>query len=292
MHLHNGVLDVGRSRGSYGSLAFPWPTLLVALVLGLGALGMLVCSVLAWGAASAFAADASSEHYLTKGWQSFQRGDFEQAVVSWGEAARRAEKAQQPKAQSVALTHVAQAYQALGHYRQRCKAWKALALAQRTADRAQIAAVLGSLGNIYIATGPADQAEQLLREALRLAQELGTLALPPASCTTSAICSCPSRSPRRRLVSTARCGGVRHAGRFSRCSRERAHACGHGRRAVWTPSGLPDPAAQRLGADAARASLARQGLCIGQHGPDLSRSPRLSGGLRQYPRALCLRGIQ
>jgi CHAT domain-containing protein len=133
---------------------------------------MLVCPAPAWGA-SALAADASSEHSLAKGVQLFQRGDFEQAVVSWSEAARRAEQAHQPKAQSVALTHVAQAYQALGHYRQAVQSLEvALALAQRTADRPQIAAVLGGLGDIHIATGPADKAEQLLRDALRLAQDL------------------------------------------------------------------------------------------------------------------------
>src|SRR6266702_2845150 len=114
MQLHHGVLDVVHSRGPYRPPASPWLALLVALVLDLGALGMLVCSVPAWGAASAPAADTSSEHSLAQGLQSFQRGGFEQAVVSWSEAARRAEKAQQPKAQSVALTHVAQAYQALG----------------------------------------------------------------------------------------------------------------------------------------------------------------------------------
>src|SRR5438067_2329201 len=101
MQLRNGVLDVGHSQSSSGPSASPWPTLLVSLVLGLGAFGMLVCSVPAWGAASAPATDASSGHYLAKGLQAFQRGDFEQAVVSWSEAARRAEKAQQPKAHSV-----------------------------------------------------------------------------------------------------------------------------------------------------------------------------------------------
>src|SRR6267143_1907452 len=140
MQLHYGVLDVGRGRGSYGAPVFPWQALLVTFVLGLGPLGMLVCSV------AALAADASSEHSLAKGLQLFQRGDFEQAVVSWNEAARRAAQAQQPQAQSVALTHVAQAYQALGHYRQAVQSLEAaLALAQRTADRAQTAAVLGSL---------------------------------------------------------------------------------------------------------------------------------------------------
>src|SRR5262245_20969137 len=81
MHLHNGVLDAVHSRGSYGPPASPWPALLVALVLGLGPLGLLLCSAPAWGAASASASDASSEHYLAQGLQSFQRGAFEQAVV-------------------------------------------------------------------------------------------------------------------------------------------------------------------------------------------------------------------
>ena len=178
MQLHNSILDTVHSRGSYGSQACSRPALLVALVLGLGALGMLVCSAPAWGAAPALAADASSEHSLAKGEQLFQRGDFEQAVASWSEAARRAEQAQQPHAHSVALTHLAQAYQALGHYREAVQSLEAaLALAQRLADRTRIAAVLGSLGTIAIATGPADKAESLLRNALRQAQDLGDAGL-------------------------------------------------------------------------------------------------------------------
>jgi CHAT domain-containing protein/lipopolysaccharide biosynthesis regulator YciM len=119
-----------------------------------------------------------SEHSLAKGLQAFQRGDFEQAVVAWGEVARRAEQAQQPHVHSVALTHLAQAYQALGHYQQAVQSLEvALVLATRTADRAQIAAVLSSLGDISIATGPANKAEPLLREALRLAQDLGDAGL-------------------------------------------------------------------------------------------------------------------
>src|SRR2546429_9703180 len=70
MQLHRGVLDVGRGRGSYGAPVFPWQALLMAFVLGLGPLGMLVCSV------AALATDASSEHSLAKGLQLFQRGDF------------------------------------------------------------------------------------------------------------------------------------------------------------------------------------------------------------------------
>jgi CHAT domain-containing protein len=78
----------------------------------------------------------------------------------------------------MALTHLAQAYQALGQYRQALASLEtALALAEKVTGRPQIAAVLGSLGNVYIATGPAEKAEQLLHAALGMAKELGKASL-------------------------------------------------------------------------------------------------------------------
>jgi CHAT domain-containing protein/Tfp pilus assembly protein PilF len=111
---------------------------------------------------------------MNQGLRAFQRGDFVQAVFSWREAAQLYEKDKQPTAQSTALTHLSQAYQALGQYRKALESLEAaLALAEKSADRMQIASVLGSLGNVYIATGPVDKAARYLHQALGLTRELG-----------------------------------------------------------------------------------------------------------------------
>jgi CHAT domain-containing protein len=139
----------------------------------------LLFSPAAWGAtASGSTAASTPEQYMNQGMQAFQHGDFGQAVFNWQEAARQYEKAKQPKAQGVALTHLSQAYQALGHYRQAVASLQAVrVLAEQSADPRQVATALGNLGNVYIATGPAERAEQYLQQALHLAKELGDTAL-------------------------------------------------------------------------------------------------------------------
>jgi len=68
------------------------------------------------------------------------------------------EKAGKLHEQSEALTYLAQAYQAIGQYKQALKASNGAALAKKSGDRTQIASVLGSLGSAYVATGPVDAA--------------------------------------------------------------------------------------------------------------------------------------
>ena len=55
---------------------------------------------------------------MAEGRKAFQQGAFEQAVLHWREAARLYEQAAKPEQQSEALTHLAQAYQALGQYQE------------------------------------------------------------------------------------------------------------------------------------------------------------------------------
>jgi CHAT domain-containing protein/Tfp pilus assembly protein PilF len=105
--------------------------------------------------------------------KSFQRGDFEQAVLSWTEAARLYEAEQKPKEQSNALIHLAQSYQALGQYKEALKNLESsLALAEKLGDRTQTAVALGALGNGYIAAGPPEMALKYLNEGLRIAREV------------------------------------------------------------------------------------------------------------------------
>src|SRR5215475_14598757 len=60
----------------------------------------------------------TGEQDMAQGWQAWQRGAFAEAVRAWLAAADYYARTRQPQAQSAALTHLAQAYQALGQYRQ------------------------------------------------------------------------------------------------------------------------------------------------------------------------------
>jgi CHAT domain-containing protein len=155
-----------------------WFALVVALGFGLfhGSAGL---SHLA-GAVPAGQMPAA-ETSMAQGWSAWQRGAFEEAVRSWQDAAQRYAQAGQPRTQSVALTQLARAYQALGQYRKAGQSLdSALELAQKAGDQVQIATVLGSLGGTYFVNGALDAAQQALQEGLRLARELGHTALMAA----------------------------------------------------------------------------------------------------------------
>ncbi|HXV84442.1 MAG TPA: CHAT domain-containing protein [Candidatus Binatia bacterium] len=110
---------------------------------------------------------------MKEGLHLFQRGDFEQAILSWREAARVYEAEQKFSQQSSALVHLAQAYQALGQYGDALlNLDAALALAEKSNDKTQGAIALATMGNVYIATGPSEIARKYLDEGLRQAREL------------------------------------------------------------------------------------------------------------------------
>ena len=119
-----------------------------------------------------------TESHAAQGLRAFQRGDFEQAVSSWTEASRSYENERKQSLQSNALIQLSQAFQALGQYKEALKNLElSVALAEKAGDRTQMAFGLGTLGNLYIATGPGDVAQKYLTEGLRLARESGNLAL-------------------------------------------------------------------------------------------------------------------
>ena len=121
---------------------------------------------------------SSPEEYLEQGWRSFQQGAFEQAVLSWQEAARLYEREGKPSEQSEVLTHLSQAYQSIGQYQEAVKSLEsARVLAEKAGGPRLIASVLGDLGNAYIATGPAEKASQYLNEGLGRARGLGNAGL-------------------------------------------------------------------------------------------------------------------
>src|SRR4051794_35806315 len=79
----------------------------------------------------------AAQEFMAQGWSAWQRGAFEEAVRSWQDAAQRYAQAGQPRAQSVALTQLARAYQALGQYRKAGQSLSsALELARKSGDRA------------------------------------------------------------------------------------------------------------------------------------------------------------
>lgn len=156
----------------------PWHFVLsLFFFLGTGSL-VLLSSDPALANSRSLSEASSSETYLEEGLRSFRRGDFEQAVLKWMEAIRSYERAGKLHEQGEALTYLAQAYQALGQYKQALKSLElALLLAKKSGDRTRIASVLGSLGSAYITTGPVDAAYGYLNEGLGLAREVGSSAL-------------------------------------------------------------------------------------------------------------------
>jgi tetratricopeptide (TPR) repeat protein len=110
---------------------------------------------------------------MVHGRQSFERGDFAGAVARWQQAAHLYAESKQPQARSVALTHLARAYEALGHAdRAEDSLRTALPLAEQAGDQAQVALILGRLGELALAAGNVTEAARLVGEALTRAQAL------------------------------------------------------------------------------------------------------------------------
>src|SRR5574337_253871 len=113
------------------------------------------------------------EEYFKQGLSAFQRGAFEEAVVSWTDAARSYERDHKPGGQIAVLIHLSQAYSAIGQYKQAIRSLEsALELARKLGDPARIASVLAGLGGVYIATGPPETAEAYLKHSLSVARGL------------------------------------------------------------------------------------------------------------------------
>jgi len=117
-------------------------------------------------------------HTMTEGLHAFQRGDFEQAAMRWQAAAHAYASRHQPQAQSHALTHLARAYEALGHDDRAAHSLQtALQLAEQAGDHLQVAIVLNQLGNLTLKSGRLAEAEQQLHTALSRAHDAGDVGL-------------------------------------------------------------------------------------------------------------------
>ena len=103
-----------------------------------------------------------------------QRGAFEQAAIPLQQAVQLYASERQPEGQGVALTLLAQVYQALGQYRQALQHLEdALVVAQQTGNREHMVAILGTLGSVYLMTGPTSTASRYLHQGLDMARESG-----------------------------------------------------------------------------------------------------------------------
>lgn len=160
-------------RNRFRSRYLYWRFLLVALFLtSIGNLLLLSSDTALADSLSPSEASLTQKH-MDEGVSSFQRGDFEQAALNWAEAAKLYEREKKFSQQTNALTHLAQAYQAVGQYKEAFKNLEsALVLSEKSGDRTQTALVLGALGNLYVATGPPDIALKYLNEALSIARGL------------------------------------------------------------------------------------------------------------------------
>jgi filamentous hemagglutinin family protein len=118
-------------------------------------------------------ADGAPAQDMRQGWTSFHHGDFEQAVRHWQQAVRALEREGEADQQSMALAHLAHAYQKLGHYQQALQRLQAAqTLAEKSGDRVLKAFILGELGNVHIPLGLVNQASQYLHDGLRLARAM------------------------------------------------------------------------------------------------------------------------
>jgi CHAT domain-containing protein len=111
---------------------------------------------------------------MERGAQALRTGQLRQALESYGRAVELHAEAGDARGESVALSHLAQAQEALGEYGEAARSLEqARALAEPSGDEAWMAALLGALGNVHIALGPAQEAERLLQRARALARQAG-----------------------------------------------------------------------------------------------------------------------
>jgi CHAT domain-containing protein len=121
------------------------------------------------------------DQLMQDGSQAYQRGDFEQAVERWTQAAAAYERSAARPEQIDALIRLSEAYQSLGRYRTAAiRLDQAKALAAGTDNSLLSIRILWRTGNLYQAGGQYAEAEQSLQEALQRAK-----ALPQASLTAA-----------------------------------------------------------------------------------------------------------
>jgi CHAT domain-containing protein len=113
------------------------------------------------------------DQQMTDGLQAFQRGDFEAAAASWKHAVQGYDTAQQAQAQRIALIHLAQALESLGHSDLATERLQvALQLAETAGAQSHVALALSRLAELALAKGNLKEAARLLQNALTRAHSL------------------------------------------------------------------------------------------------------------------------
>jgi CHAT domain-containing protein/tetratricopeptide (TPR) repeat protein len=111
---------------------------------------------------------------LNRGLLSFNKGAFGEAASYFADAACLYEQQAESAKQCEALVWLAQARQFSGQHRSALESLgKALPLARKLQSRHQIAAVLGTIGNVQLAMGESETALRYLNEGLTIARESG-----------------------------------------------------------------------------------------------------------------------
>ncbi len=104
----------------------------------------------------------------------FQQGSFEQAAMSWMDAARQFEQKGQVNEQIDALIHLSEAFQSLGHYTKAATTLDvALGLSAGPDRVRERVIILGQLAHTVFALGQSDDALKQIDEALTLARTEG-----------------------------------------------------------------------------------------------------------------------
>src|SRR5206468_8712451 len=97
----------------------------------------------------------------------------EEAAARWASAERSYAEQGQLANRVLALVNLAHAQSELGQYRRASVSLgTALELARTSGDRRREVAIGAALGNVYIALGPPETAEQYLRDALASARNI------------------------------------------------------------------------------------------------------------------------
>ncbi|OQW91416.1 MAG: hypothetical protein BWK78_04695 [Thiotrichaceae bacterium IS1] len=112
-----------------------------------------------------------ADKLMMTGSTQFERGEFAQAVAEWQQAANLYEQSGHLKLAIPALLSVAEAYQRLGHYQEAFSLFpnRVLKLAEQTADKAQLAAVYGSWGQVCMQLAQLEEAKRHLETSIQLA---------------------------------------------------------------------------------------------------------------------------
>lgn len=166
----------------HGSRAHRWGVVPEAFTRAVVAL----CLVLAWGCShgtpgggfsssprSAAGLQASARQSMEDGLDAYSRGALDLAVARWSEAATAYDALGQRGERCDVLVRLARAQQAMGlHAHAVHSLEEALPLARGLEDRARVATVLGSLGDVHIVVGPSERSSAYLREGLELARAL------------------------------------------------------------------------------------------------------------------------